>query len=136
MMTAVLVDSNVLLDLMTEDTRWLSWSAESVEKAADRFRLVINPIIYAEVSIRYSRIEDLEAALPKAMLDREAIPYEAAFLAGKCFLAYRQRGGAKRSPLPDFFIGAHAAVAGYRLLTRDAVRYRSYFPRLPLIAPD
>jgi predicted nucleic acid-binding protein len=136
MMTAIMVDSNVLLDLMTEDARWLSWSAEAIEKAADRFRLVINPIIYAEVSIRYSRIEDLEAALPKAMLDREAIPYEAAFLAGKCFLVYRQRGGAKRSPLPDFFIGAHAAVAGYRLLTRDAARYRSYFPRLPLIAPD
>jgi len=134
-MTAVLVDSNVLLDLMTEDTRWLSWSAEAVEKAADRFRLVINPIIYAEVSIRYSRIEDLEAALPKAMLDREAIPYEAAFLAGKCFLVYRRQGGTKRSPLPDFFIGAHAAVAGYRLLTRDAARYRSYFPRLSLIAP-
>ena len=85
-MTAVLVDSNVLLDLMTEDTRWLSWSAEAVKKAADRFRLVINPIIYAEVSIRYSRIEHLEAALPKAMFDREAIPYEAAFLAGKFFL--------------------------------------------------
>ena len=135
-MTAVLVDSNVLLDLMTEDTRWLSWSAKAVETAADRFRLVINPIIYAEVSIRYSRIEDLEAALPKAMLDREAIPYEAAFLAGKCFLAYRRRGGTKQSPLPDFFIGAHAAVAGYRLLTRDAARYRSYFPRLSLIAPD
>ena len=107
-----------------------------MEKAADRFRLVINPIIYAEVSIRYSRIEDLEAALPKAMLDREAIPYEAAFLAGKCFLVYRRQGGTKRSPLPDFFIGAHAAVAGYRLLTRDAARYRSYFPRLSLIAPD
>ena len=136
MMTAIMVDSNVLLDLMTEDTRWLSWSAEAVEKAADRFRLVINPIIYAEVSIRYSRIEDLEAALPKAMLDREAIPYEAAFLAGKCYLVYRQRGGTKRSPLRDFFIGAHAAVAGYRLLTRDAARYRSYFPRLSLIAPD
>ncbi len=128
-MTVVLVDSNVLLDLMTEDTRWLSWSAEAVERAADRFRLVINPIIYAEVSIRYSRIEDLEAALPKAMLDREAIPHEAAFLAGKCFLAYRQRGGRKRSPLPDFLIGAHAAVAGYRLLTRYTARYRSYFPR-------
>ena len=136
MMTAIMVDSNVLLDLMTEDARWLSWSAEAVENAADRFRLVINPIIYAEVSIRYSRIEDLEAALPKAMLDSEAIPYEAAFLAGKCFLAYRQRGGRKRSPLPDFFIGAHAAVAGYRLLTRDAARYRSYFPRLSLIAPN
>ena len=136
MMTAVMVDSNVLLDLMTEDARWLSWSAEAVEKAADRFRLVINPVIYAEVSIRYSRIEDLEAALPKAMLDREAIPYEAAFLAGKCFLVYRQRGGTKRSPLPDFFIRAHAAVAGYRPLTRDAARYRRYFPRLSLIAPN
>jgi len=136
MMTAVMVDSNVLLDLMTEDRRWLSWSAEAVEKAADRFGLVINPIIYAEVSIRYSRIEDLEAALPKAMLDREPIPYEAAFLAGKCFVVYRQRGGARQSPLPDFFIGAHASVAGYRLLTRDAARYRSYYPRLALIAPD
>ena len=131
-----MIDSNVLLDLMTEDMRWLSWSAEAVEKAADRFRLVINPIIYAEVSIRYSRIEDLEAALPRTLLDREAIPYEAAFLAGKCFLAYRQQGGTKQSPLPDFFIGAHAAVAGYRLLTRDAARYRSYFPRLSLIAPN
>jgi len=135
-MTMIMIDSNVLLDLMTEDMRWLSWSAEAVEKAADRFRLVINPIIYAEVSIRYSRIEDLEAALPRTLLDREAIPYEAAFLAGKCFLAYRQQGGTKQSPLPDFFIGAHAAVAGYRLLTRDAARYRSYFPRLSLIAPN
>lgn len=135
MMPAILVDSNVLLDLMTEDARWYSWSANAVEQAADHSRLVINPIIYAEVSIRYTRIEDLEAALPKEMIEREAIPYEAAFLAGKCFLAYRRRGGAKRSPLPDFFIGAHAAVAGYGLLTRDAARYRSYFPRLPLIAP-
>jgi predicted nucleic acid-binding protein len=135
-MTAVLIDSNVLLDLMTEDARWFAWSAEAVEKAADRFRLVVNPIIYAEVSVRYSRIEDLDAALPKAMFDREAIPYEAAFLASKSFLADRQGGGAKRSPLPDFFIGAHAAIAGYRLLTRDAARYRTYFPRLPLIAPN
>src|SRR5208282_4974334 len=101
-----------------------------------RYRLVINPVIYAEVSIRYSQIEDLDAVLPKAMFDREAIPYEAAFLAGKSFLAYRRHGGTKRSPLPDFFIGAHAAVAGYRLLTRDAARYRIYFPRLPLITPD
>src|SRR3954467_15205430 len=131
-MTAVLIDSNVLLDLMTEDARWFAWSAEAVEKAGDRFRLVVNPIIYAEVSVRYSRIEDLDAALPKTMFDREAIPYEAAFLAGKSFVAYPQGGGAKRSPLADFFIGAHAAVAGYRLLTRDAARYRTYFPRLPL----
>ncbi len=135
-MIAIMIDSNVLLDLMTEDPRWFSWSAEAVERVADRFRLVINPVIYAELSLRYSRIEDLDAALPKAMLEREAIPYEAAFLAGKSYLVYRQRGGTKRSPLPDFFIGAHAAIAGYRLLTRDAARYRSYFPRLPLIAPD
>ncbi len=135
-MTAVLIDANVLLDVMTEDARWLAWSAEAIARAADRYRLVINPIIYAEVSIRYSRIEELDAALPKTMFDREAIPYEAAFLAGKSFLAYRRRGGAKRSPLPDFFIGAHAAVAGYRLMTRDAARYLTYFPKLPLIAPD
>jgi predicted nucleic acid-binding protein len=135
-MTAVLIDANVLLDLMTEDTRWLAWSAEAVARAADRHRLVINPIIYAEVSIRYSRIEELDAALPKTMFDREAIPYEAAFLAGKSFLAYRRRGGPKQSPLPDFFIGAHAAVAGYLLMTRDAARYRTYFPKLSVIAPD
>jgi predicted nucleic acid-binding protein len=134
-MTAVLVDANVLLDVMTEDARWLAWSADAIERAADRHRLVINPIIYAEVSIRYSRIEELDAALPKSMSDREAVPYEAAFLAGKSFLAYRRRGGRKQSPLPDFFIGAHAAVAGYQLVTRDAARYRSYFPKLSLIAP-
>jgi predicted nucleic acid-binding protein len=134
-MVATLIDSNVLLDLMTENPRWFSWSAAAVERAADRSRIVINPIIYAEVSVRYSRIEELEAALPKAMFEREEIPYEAAFLAGKSFLAYRRRGGTKRSPLPDFFIGAHAAIAGYRLLTRDAARYRTYFPSLSLIAP-
>jgi len=135
-MSAVLIDSNVLLDLMSEDAQWFSWSAAAVASAADRFRLVINPIIYAEVSVRFSRIEDLEAALPKEMFEREPIPYEAAFLAGKSYLAYRRRGGLKRSPLPDFLIGAHAAIAGYRLMTRDARRYRSYLPSLPLIAPD
>ena len=134
-MTAVLLDSIVLLDLMTEDPRWFSWSAAAVANAADSSRLVINAIIYAEISVRFSLIEDLEATLPKAMIEREALPYEAAFLAGKAFLAYQRRGGMKRSPLPDFFIGAHAAVAGYRLLTRDAGRYRSYFPGLPLISP-
>jgi hypothetical protein len=135
-MTAVLIDSNILLDVMTEDPRWFSWSAESLERAANSFRLVINPIVYAEVSIRYSKIEELNVALPKAMLDREAIPYEAAFLAGKSFVSYRRRGGSKQSPLPDFFIGAHAAVCGYRLMTRDPARYRTYFPKLPLIAPE
>src|SRR5579863_7888216 len=135
-MSSVLIDANVLLDVMTEDARWLAWSEAAIERAADRHRLVINPVVYAEVSIRYSRIEELDVALPKTMFDREAIPYEAAFLAGKSFLIYRRRGGTKRSPLPDFFIGAHAAVAGYVLMTRDAARYRTYFPKLSLISPD
>jgi predicted nucleic acid-binding protein len=134
-MTAVLVDSNVLLDLMTEDALWFSWSANAIEATADRSRLVINPVIYAEVSVRYSRIEDLDAAVPPTLFSREAVPYEAAFLAGKSFVAYRRRGGTRRSPLPDFFIGAHAAVAGYRLLTRDPGRYLAYFPRVDLISP-
>jgi predicted nucleic acid-binding protein len=135
-MSAVLVDSNVLLDVMTEDPRWFEWSAAAIENVADVSRLVINPVIYAEVSVRYAQIEELEAALPTELLEREAIPYEAAFLAGKAYIVYRQRGGTRRSPLPDFFIGAHAAVAGYPLLTRDAVRYRTYFPKLRLIAPS
>lgn len=135
-MTAVLVDSNVLLDVMTEDAHWLAWSAAALEQTAETFRLVINPVIYAEVSVRYSRIEDLDAALPRTMVDREPLPYEAAFLAGKAFLAYRRRGGREQSPFPDFFIGAHAAVAGDRLLTRDAARYQTYFPKLSVIAPE
>ena len=135
-MSAVLVDSNVLLDIMTEDAQWFSWSAKALATAAETFRLVINPIIFAEVSIRYSRIEDLNQALLPTLVGREAIPYEAAFLAGKAFLVYRRHSGARRSPLPDFFIGAHASIAGYSLLTRDAGRYRTYFPKLPLIAPS
>jgi predicted nucleic acid-binding protein len=133
--SAILVDSNVLLDIMTEDPDWFSWSAAAVERGADRSRLVINAIIYAEISVRCSKIEELEIVLPKDMFDREPIPYEAAFLAGKCFLHYRQHGGPRRSPLPDFFIGAHAAVAGYQLMTRDQERYLAYFPCLALIAP-
>ncbi|WP_158807397.1 type II toxin-antitoxin system VapC family toxin [Beijerinckia sp. L45] len=135
-MSAVLVDSNVLLDIMTRDSQWFAWSAAALNAASNRSHLVINPIIYAEVSVRYSKIADLDAALPESMIEREALPYEAAFLAGKAFLAYRSRGGTKFSPLPDFFIGAHAAVSGYQVLTRDVVRYRTYFPTLPLIAPS
>ena len=135
-MSAVLVDANVLLDVMTQDARWFAWSCDALSRAADRSRLVVNPIIYAEVSARFSRIEDLDVALPTTLFDREPLPYEAAFLAGKAFLTYRRRGGEKRNTLPDFFIGAHAAIAGYELLTRDVGRYRSYFPRLRLIAPD
>ena len=135
-MSAVLVDSNVLLDIMTEDPQWFSWSAGALARAAETMRLVINPIIYAEISIRYSRIEDLNDALPQTFVEREPLPYEAAFLAGKAFLIYRKRSGVRRSPLPDFFIGAHASIARYSLLTRDARRYRTYFPKLPLIAPS
>ena len=134
-MTAVLVDSHVLLDLMTEDPRWFAWSASALERAANNFRLVINAIIYAKISVRYSRIEDLDAALPKTLIEREPIPFEAGFLAGKAFRTYRRHGGIRRSPLPDFFIGADAAIVGYRLLTRDPARYRTHFPRLQLISP-
>ncbi len=97
---------------------------------------MINPIIYAEISVGFGTIEALDAALPEAFVEREPISYDAAFLAGKAFAAYRRRGGTKRSPLPDFFIGAHAAIAGHRLLTRDAARYRTYFPAVSLIAPE
>ena len=134
-MNPVLVDSNVLLDIATEDGDWAAWSSANLERLADEAVLVINPIVYAEVSIGFAAIEDLEAALPADLYRREDLPYEAAFLAGKCFLQYRRGGGTKRSPLPDFYIGAHAAVAGYRLLTRDATRYRTYFPKLDVIAP-
>src|ERR1700737_1724234 len=111
-MTAVLIDANILLDVMTEDARWPAGGGEAIERAADRYRLVINPVIYAEISIRYSRIEELDAALPKTMFDREPIPYEAAFLAAKSFMAYRRRGGARRSPPADFFIGATPPAPG------------------------
>lgn len=134
-MSAVLVDSNVLIDLLSEDSAWFSWSSSALAEAADSANLIINVVIYSEVSVRFTRIEDLEAALPRANFHRESIPFEAAFLAGKAFLAYQRRDGAKRSPLPDFLIGAHAAIAGHRLLTRDATRYRTYFPTLELIAP-
>lgn len=134
-MTAILVDSNVLLDIFTNDARWAAWSSGALEEAADAARLVINPVVYAEVSVRFARIEELEEALPREDLAREPIPYEAAFLAGKLFAAYRRRGGHRPAPLPDFFIGAHASVAGYRLLTRDPGRYRTNFPKLALIAP-
>jgi predicted nucleic acid-binding protein len=131
----ILVDSNVLLDVIGPDPDWYDWSAAALEGAATYDQVVINPIIYAEVSIRYASIADLEAALPRMDVLREPIPYEAAFLAGKAYVAYRRRKGARRSPLPDFFIGAHAAIAGYALLTRDPSRYRSYFPTVRLIAP-
>ncbi|HVA87195.1 MAG TPA: type II toxin-antitoxin system VapC family toxin [Candidatus Saccharimonadales bacterium] len=135
-MTPVLVDSNVLLDTATADPQWAAWSSATLERVGDEAILVINALIYAEVSIGFDSIEALEEALPSELYRREHLPYEAAFLAGKAFLGYRRAGGTRRSPLPDFYIGAHAAIAGYQLLTRDATRYRTYFPTVQLIAPD
>lgn len=129
------MDSNVLLDVLTEDAAWFAWSSSALERCANESTLHINPIIYAEVSIRFERIEELEAALSRDVFRRLHLPLEAAFLAGKAFIQYRKRGGVRSSTLPDFFIGAHAAVAGLRLLTRDDKRHRTYFPTVTFISP-
>ena len=131
-----LVDSNVLLDLLTGDPVWSAWSGDQLEQALDRGPVVINQIVYAEVSPRFSRIEDLDATLSADRFVRATLPWSAAFLAARCYVQYRERGGARTSTLPDFFIGAHAAVAGLRLLTRDAGRYRTYFPTVELLTPE
>ncbi|WP_010147490.1 type II toxin-antitoxin system VapC family toxin [Serinicoccus profundi] len=135
MTDSTLVDSNVLLDIATDDPHWAAWSGEALSAALDRGLVVINPIVYAEVSVGFDRIEDLENLLPARHFVREALPWSGAFLAGKAFLAYRRRGGKRPTPLPDFYIGAHAVVAGHRLLTRDATRYATAFPGLQLITP-
>jgi predicted nucleic acid-binding protein len=132
---SALVDSNVLLDVLTDDAEWHDWSSAAIAQAAETSRLVINAVIFAEVSVGFIGIEDVNDALPPDQFVREAIPYEAAFLAGKAFLSYRRRSGARTSTLPDFFIGAHAAIAGHQLITRDAARFRTYFPKLVVIAP-
>ena len=134
-MAATLVDSNVILDVITDDDEWGDWSADQLAEAAHSGTLIINPIIYAEVSVGFERIEDLDEALPANYYRRLPLPFEAAFLAGQCFVKYRRRGGDRRSPMPDFYIGAHAAIAGFTLLTRDARRYQTYFPSLRIIAP-
>jgi predicted nucleic acid-binding protein len=133
--TATLVDSNVLIDVLSGESAWGDWSTQALAALGSEGPLIINPVIYAEVSHRYSRKETLDRELPEDAFLRENIPWAAAFLAGKAYAEYRRRGGQRRSPLPDFFIGAHAAVAGLRLLTRDSSRYRTYFPRLELVAP-
>ena len=135
MASGTLVDTNVLLDVLTEDPVWLDWSTEMLVAAAEAGPLWINPVIYAEVSVRFSRIEDLEEALPAEDYRRAQLPWEAAFLAGKAFLQYRRSGGPRSSPLPDFFIGAHAAVAEIHLLTRDPGRFRALFPTVRLVTP-
>lgn len=132
----ILVDSNVILDIVTEDTKWFRWSSETLTHYAEDHILNINPIIYAETSVAFDRIEDIDSVLRPTYFRRLTLPWEAAFLAGKCYVKYRKKGGVRRSPLPDFYIGAHAAVKGMTLMTRDISRYRTYFPKLNIIAPN
>ena len=134
-MRTTLVDSNVLFDFLSEDHEWFDWSAAMLKEAANAGSVAINPIIYAEISVRYERLEELDEELPASYFLRAPLPWEAAFLAGKAFAQYKKAMGAKRSPMPDFYIGAHAAVAGMTLLTRDPRRYRAYFPKLRIVSP-
>lgn len=131
-----LIDSNVLIDLAEADPLWLRWSTAAYVHALDHGGAAINPLIMAEVSTGFATIEEVDGAMPESDLERLPLPWEASFLAGKAFVAYRRDGGERRSPLPDFYIGAHAAVSDLTLVTRDPRRYRRHFPRLRLIAPD
>jgi len=131
----VLIDTNVLLDVVTNHPQWADWSQRQLEAAALKDRLAINAVVYAELSIGFRRIEEVEAVLARTQIAIEEIPREALFLAGKAFQRYKARGGMRTGVLPDFFIGAHAAVLDVPLLTRDARRYRDYFPKLELLAP-
>jgi predicted nucleic acid-binding protein len=130
-----LVDSCILIDVLADDPRWAEWSITQLEQLAAQAPLVINPLILAEISPRFERATDLETALAALPLVRQPLPWDAAFLAGQAFKVYRQQKGVKTSPMPDFYIGAHALVSGMRLLTRDAARYSSYFPTLHVISP-
>jgi predicted nucleic acid-binding protein len=132
----VFVDTNVLLDLLTDDPVWAEWSIRQLDMAAAKGGLVVNGVVYAELSVRFERIEPLDSVLVEAGIILAEIPRPALFLAGKAFKRYRAAGGKRHGVLPDFFIGAHAAVAGLPLLTRDVGRYRAYFPSLRLIAPE
>ncbi len=135
-MSDALVDSNVVIDILDADPHWAAWSRARIREARQDGRLVINPLIYAEVAGAYAAQSEVDRALSSSIYRRENLPWEAAFSAGRVFRAYRRSGGAKRSPLPDFYIGAHAEFRGYVMLTRDPARYRSYFPSLKIIAPD
>jgi len=133
----LLIDTNILLDVVEDDPKWAEWSIEQLDKAVVRYsQLIINPIIYAELSIAFACIEEVESFIASAGLIVAELPKEALFLAGKAFLKYRRQGGNKMQVLPDFFIGAHAAVCKFPLLTRDAARYRTYFSSVELITPS
>ena len=131
-----MIDSNVILDVVSRNQEWFEWSSNTIQTLSQNDIFVINSIIYSEVSIGYADIKEVEDLFMPSYFVREPLPWEACFLAGKCFLNYRKKGGTKTSPLPDFFIGSHALVRGYVLLTRDSARYRTYFPKLQLIAPS
>ena len=134
-MRGAIVDSNIILDVFLNDSQWADWSESKLEEYSNHTSLFINSIIYSEISIAFQLIEDLESSISKAGFQILEIPKEALFLAGKAFLKYKRRKGAKTAPLPDFFIGAQAAVLHLDLLTRDISRYQSYFPTVKLIAP-
>jgi predicted nucleic acid-binding protein len=135
-MTDTLVDTNVLLDVAKGDPRWRAWSERQIDDAASAGRLLVNQVVFAELAAAYDSLEQLNAAFNADIYHREHIPFDAAFAAGLAFLHYRRRGGPRTTPLPDFFIGAHAAVRQYRLLTRDRGYYATYFPTLKLISPE
>ena len=130
-----LVDSCVLIDVLADDPTWVDWSLDQLDRCGRQGPLIINPLIWAELSPRFERASNLEAALAHLPLQRQALPWDAAFLAGQAFKVYRQTQGLNTSPMPDFYIGAHALMGGLQLLTRDAGRYRNYFPKLALVAP-
>jgi predicted nucleic acid-binding protein len=132
----ILIDTNVLLDVVTNDPAWADWSQQQLDAAALRDRLAINPVVYAEFGSQFRRIEDLDDMLAYADIAVADMPRPALFLAGQAFKTYRRRGGMRTGVLPDFFIGAQAAVLGAPLITRDAGRYRSYFPTVELVAPE
>ncbi len=134
-MASYLVDSSVLLDVFSNDPVWLEWSLDQLDKAYAEGTVFLDPVVYSEISIRFSRIEELEAALKEGGFVWSEIPREALFLAGKVYLSYKKAGGQRTSPLPDFFIGAHAAVSGLVLLTRDPERVHRFFPKLRLVCP-
>ncbi len=133
---STLVDSNVLIDVLSEDKRWFEWSAAALARAVERGALCINPIIYAELAVGYTSAPALDKALAAEQFERLALPFAAGFLAGRAFVNYRRRGGQRQTPLPDFYIGAHALVENHTLLTRDPARYRTYFPKLKLLCPE
>ncbi len=132
----ILVDSNVIIDVLTRDPSWQAWSEAALSDAADRDEVAINPIIYAEIASGFATMSDLDRHLGAGAFRRLVLPYEAGFVAGRAFVEYRRRGGVRTSPLPDFYIGAHAAVSGLSLLTRDTRRYAGYFPKVRLISPS